>query len=527
MAFIRGGVQTITRFIVSLPVEPGPLAVPRDSFDFSPMTWSPVGLAYVLEGLVFDAQGGMHGRENLFPLCPNAVQDIEVCGAPIHLGEQIEWLEWVDRDRFLYVTYQPPRRLYLGSLDGSATMLAEDPLSFAAIASTCQDDSEFVSDVTVPDGTPFTSSTPFLKTWRLRNIGSCAWDTSYRLAYVTGERLSGPHSQPLGETIPPGGEIELSLNLIAPADPGRYQGEWQLLDPNGAPFGIRAPADIVVPSFTVTEFTPEQLVAKIPAEPGQLALGEGAHWLLSGDAVSRIDLDTNQLVASIPVGEFRVDIAIGYGVVRAAANVIIHRSDPQTDQVSATIQPAPSLGLNGIAAGAGSVWVSSAGDGTIYRIDPGTNQVIAAIQVDLATQQIAVWVTSLKLNRTDDGALITSPGAPGLMRIDPTTNGVSAGIPLDCGARNIVVDDLAVWVPCDIAPVVYRIDPQTNQVLARIAIPGRPRKIASDLNAVWVTTGNMLTRIDPATTQVTAMARHGRTVATRQSQSHRGFKLPS
>jgi len=160
------------------------------------------------------------------------------------------------------------------------------------------------------------------------------------------------------------------------------------------------------------------------------------------------------------------------------------------------------------------VWVSSAFDETLYRIDPGTNQVIAAIQVDLALQQIAVtedavWVTSLKLTRTDDGAFVSNPSAPSLVKIDPNTNEVSASIPLDCGARNIVVDDLAVWVPCAVAPVVYRIDPLTNQVLARIAIPGRPRHIASSSNAVWVTTGNTLTRIDPATNQVTAIYSFG------------------
>ena len=65
--------------------------------------------------------------------------------------------------------------------------------------------------------------TLFTKTWRLRNAGTCAWDSSYRFAYLSGERLSGPRSLFLGETVPPGGEIELSVNLIAPADPGTYQ----------------------------------------------------------------------------------------------------------------------------------------------------------------------------------------------------------------------------------------------------------------------------------------------------------------
>ena len=178
----------------------------------------------------------MHGRENLLPLCPNAVQAVEVCGPAIALGEQIEWLEWVDRSRFLYVTYQP-RRLFLGSVDGNAAMIAEDPASFDAVAATCMDDSEFVTDVTVPDGTPFAPNTFFQKTWRIRNSGNCTWDGSYRLTFLSGDRMSGPRSAPLADAVIPGEEIDLSVTLLAPDPAGTYLGEWQLFAPDGTPFG--------------------------------------------------------------------------------------------------------------------------------------------------------------------------------------------------------------------------------------------------------------------------------------------------
>jgi streptogramin lyase len=489
-------------FVTPLTPEAGPLAAPKSAYlGTKNLHWSPAGVPYAIHGGVLDQ------------LCPEAAQDVEVCSQGPVLGEQIAEISWIDGARFVFVTREP-YDLYFGGLDGRRLVIGEGVERFATALIPCRNESEITAGGSNPADMSVAPDTLFAQTWRLRNTGTCAWDASYRLAYVSGERLSGPRSLPLGVTVPTGGEIELSLKLIAPADTGRYQGEWQLLDPGGAPFGVRAPVDIVVPSFTVTELTPDQIVAKIPAEPGQLALGEGALWLLSGDAVSRIDLDTNQVVATIPVGEFRVDLTTGYGAVWAAASGTVNRIDPQTNQVSATIQPAPTLGLNGIAAGAGSVWVSSADDETIFRIDPGTNQVIAAIQVDLALQQMAVtedavWVTGLKLTRTDDGVWVASPSNPGLTRIDPITNEVSARIPLDCGTRNVAVDDTAIWVPCDVAPVVYRIDPLTNQVLARIAIPDRSRHIASDSNAVWVTTGNTLTRIDPATNQVTAIYSFG------------------
>ena len=245
-------------FIIPLPEDLGPVAVPRDTFDYAHLTWSPGSSAYVLEALSFDPQGVMHGRKNLFPLCPNAVQAIEVCGAAIDLGEQIEWLEWVDRSRFLYVTYQP-RRLYLGSLEGTATLIAEDPPSFDASAATCNDDSEFVADVTVPDGTHFAPGAVYRKTWRVRNTGSCTWDASYRLAFLSGDRMSGPWSAPLGDqdlrpdtlglfpVVQPGEEIDLSVMLIAPESAGAYRGQWTMFAPDGTPFGTRPFVQIQVP----------------------------------------------------------------------------------------------------------------------------------------------------------------------------------------------------------------------------------------------------------------------------------------
>jgi hypothetical protein len=152
-----------------------------------------------------------------------------------------------------------PRRLLLGSLDGSRTVIAEDPqalpnasdatiaLSFAAVASTCRDDSAFVSDVTVPDGAHFAPNNIFRKTWRLRNTGNCAWDDSYRLTFLSGDRMSGPRSAPLADTVQPGEEVDVSVTLIAPESAGTYQGQWQMFAPDGTPFGIRPYVLILVP----------------------------------------------------------------------------------------------------------------------------------------------------------------------------------------------------------------------------------------------------------------------------------------
>ena len=225
-------------FFVSLPDDLGPLAAPRDTFVNLPV-WSPGGPAYLFDG---------KSLREFYPICPNASQMIEVCGPAIQIPLEFGEFEWVDGNRFLFVA-GPPRQLYLGDQAGGATLVAEDPASFDAVAATCTDDSEFVSDVTVPDGTTFQPGTVFRKTWRIRNSGTCTWDAGYRFAFLAGDRMSGPRSTPLGTLdrlpqspplfpmIRPGEEIELSVTLIAPSEAGTYTGQWQLFAPDGRPFG--------------------------------------------------------------------------------------------------------------------------------------------------------------------------------------------------------------------------------------------------------------------------------------------------
>ena len=93
-------------------------------------------------------------------------------------------------------------------------------------------------DVTVPDDTQYTSGTAFVKTWRLVNFGTCTWTSGYSLVYYSGEKMGGPDVVPFGGEVAPGQSVDLSVNLIAPASPGSYQGNWMLKNPAGVLFGI-------------------------------------------------------------------------------------------------------------------------------------------------------------------------------------------------------------------------------------------------------------------------------------------------
>jgi hypothetical protein len=91
----------------------------------------------------------------------------------------------------------------------------------------------FVKDVTIPDGTVIASGAAFTKTWKLQNAGTSTWTTSYSLAYVSGEQMGTITSVPLNQSVPPGQQIDVSVNLIAPVNPGAYQGYWKMKNASG------------------------------------------------------------------------------------------------------------------------------------------------------------------------------------------------------------------------------------------------------------------------------------------------------
>jgi len=110
------------------------------------------------------------------------------------------------------------------------------PHALAAICNQVQ----FVSDLTVPDGTAFAPGTAFTKTWRLKNIGTCTWTTAYHLVWAGGDALGGPASLLIPATVAPGRTLDVSVKLTAPATGGNYKGLWMLRNASNVQFGIGA-----------------------------------------------------------------------------------------------------------------------------------------------------------------------------------------------------------------------------------------------------------------------------------------------
>ncbi len=118
---------------------------------------------------------------------------------------------------------------------------------------------EYVADVTIPDYTVLAPGASFVKTWRVKNSGTCTWDATYQMVFSDGDQMSGPAGVNINATAP-NDSVEVSVNLTAPTTPGTYTGRWRVKASNGVIFGgvtvvivvPATPTPTVVPMITPT-----------------------------------------------------------------------------------------------------------------------------------------------------------------------------------------------------------------------------------------------------------------------------------
>lgn len=117
-------------------------------------------------------------------------------------------------------------------VDSDASTSSSIPLN----AADCENDAEFVEDVSIPDYTVVERGDISVKIWRVRNSGTCTWTPAYQVLYAQGNPVEW---QPMAITaiVPPGEEAEVGITVQSPAIPGFYQAWWQLGDEQSQPFG--------------------------------------------------------------------------------------------------------------------------------------------------------------------------------------------------------------------------------------------------------------------------------------------------
>ncbi|CAG8647782.1 24334_t:CDS:10 [Dentiscutata erythropus] len=112
----------------------------------------------------------------------------------------------------------------------------------------------FVSDVNVPDGTTLVPQAQFRKVWAMSNDGDIVWPENTMVRFVGGHRMfndslrsdqNGDYGSIVG-SLEPGKNVYVSVDLQAPAEPGKYISFWRLTDNEGNLFGHKIWCEIKV-----------------------------------------------------------------------------------------------------------------------------------------------------------------------------------------------------------------------------------------------------------------------------------------
>ena len=160
---------------------------------------------------------------------------------------------------------------------------------------TCLDSMSFIRDINLDDErlTVFPEINPgedFQKSWQVKNTGTCTLTQAYFLKYVRGNDPAaqmGGQPTSISQRVEEGETYDLTVDLVAPQQSGKFVGYWQMHNAEGLPFGqtiwvaVQGPGTppdpteptepqppTPTPTLIVTEEpTPEPTETEMPPEP--------------------------------------------------------------------------------------------------------------------------------------------------------------------------------------------------------------------------------------------------------------------
>ena len=160
----------------------------------------------------------------------------------------------------------------------------------------------------------------------------------------------------------------------------------------------------------------------------------------------------------------------------------VSRIDPDTNRVVATIRVGPKVACCSehfsLIAAYGAVWVGIPNENRIVHLDPAANRVVASVKLPyppcafLAADSDALWSTG-------------GGCADMVARIDPEMKKVTAKLdePHPVG---LALAFGSVWVAVLGSSNVDQIDPRTGRLVARLPVGGTPVRLAVGFGSVWV-----------------------------------------
>src|SRR5687768_4318950 len=115
---------------------------------------------------------------------------------------------------------------------------AAPPAATVSLGDACNN-SIYLADLTIPDGTEIRPGVDFKKVWSFQNTGTCTWDEGYSLVFIGGDQAIDPVNYDITvreDFIGPGETAEFDIPLTAPLTEGLYTGAWRMRSDSGVYF---------------------------------------------------------------------------------------------------------------------------------------------------------------------------------------------------------------------------------------------------------------------------------------------------
>ena len=131
---------------------------------------------------------------------------------------------------------------------------------------------QFVEHVTLPDRIVLQGGDRARKTWRVRNIGACAWPEGCVVSFSSGDDCFKAREF-ITKSIEPNSTVDVSIDITIPSKQGRYTSFFHLTDPSGKKaFGPHLWIDVVVAAPVE-----EKAVSKTVEPPKPVVQAPSAH----------------------------------------------------------------------------------------------------------------------------------------------------------------------------------------------------------------------------------------------------------
>lgn len=183
----------------------------------------------------------------------------------------------------------------------------------------CVDGMQFISDLNYIDNNmrnpvQVGPNQEIQKRWRIRNTGTCTWDSSYVLGYAGSNpqhATGGGRPTALQATVPPGQIYDISAGFVTPGQPGPYQSFWVLRNARGENVGARLWAGVIVVSqVTPTPGANLPVIYSFSSTPDHIVASQCVtlHWHFDGRnlALTRLFHGDKVILQDMPgAGEFQ------------------------------------------------------------------------------------------------------------------------------------------------------------------------------------------------------------------------------